>query len=288
MKNIIYPSSKENVMDLLTLVGVDVSDWANFKGKHPASNPKYCYEWSFIEPGKVVVLNLWYEDIIEKNETLYLKDNFREDAKYFSDNFKKGVWSKRALKMDKAIQTALRDNLVVRTIICSGNTRRRKVLNAEASKVENRMLDPIPWTITSYNWNNGDCILTRGAKSIKIIDQFIIEEEKEKKSPDKKEIKSSVFIRNPKVRRNVLIRSNGKCEYCEKFGFEMEDGRIYLETHHIIALAEKGEDKESNVVALCPNHHREAHYGNERKKIKTKLLEKMKLFYPFKHNNAVN
>ena len=40
-------------MDLVKLAGVDVSDWANFKGKHASTNPKYCYEWSFIEPGKL-------------------------------------------------------------------------------------------------------------------------------------------------------------------------------------------------------------------------------------------
>ncbi len=73
MKNILYPTSKEQVMNLVKLAGVDVNDWSNFKGKYPASNPKYCYEWSFIEPGKVVILNLWYDNIIEEGEKLYIK-----------------------------------------------------------------------------------------------------------------------------------------------------------------------------------------------------------------------
>jgi hypothetical protein len=28
-------------------------------------NPKYCYDWSFVELGKVVVLNLWHHSMKE-------------------------------------------------------------------------------------------------------------------------------------------------------------------------------------------------------------------------------
>jgi len=51
----------------------------------------------------------------------------------------------------------------------------------------------------------------------------------------------------------------------------MADGRLYLETHHIISLSENGSDEVGNVVALCPNHHREAHYGEASKYIQEKL-----------------
>jgi 5-methylcytosine-specific restriction protein A len=52
----------------------------------------------------------------------------------------------------------------------------------------------------------------------------------------------------------------------------MTDGRIYLETHHVVPLSEKGVDHEWNVVALCPNDHREAHHGERRDAIRTRLL----------------
>jgi len=55
----IRPKDQHRVMDLVKAAGVDVSDWGNFKGgeKKAACNPKFCYEWSFVEPQKVVVLN---------------------------------------------------------------------------------------------------------------------------------------------------------------------------------------------------------------------------------------
>jgi predicted HNH restriction endonuclease len=141
------------------------------------------------------------------------------------------------------------------------------------------MLDPVPWTITNYNWETGDCTLVRGIQKIEIADQFVISEEQQK-TPEKKDVHSNVFKRSPIVRRNVLIRSEGKCEYCDKIGFIMRKDRIYVETHHIQQLSEKGKDCESNVAALCPDHHREAHYGINKKRIKQELVKKMQAIYP--------
>ena len=35
----------------------------------------------------------------------------------------------------------------------------------------------------------------------------------------------------------------------------------FLEVHHIIRLIDDGVDSPFNVIALCPNCHRRAHYG---------------------------
>jgi len=55
----IKPSRRNRVYDLVREAGVNVEDWANFKGDETkaATNPKYCYDWAFVEPGRVVVLN---------------------------------------------------------------------------------------------------------------------------------------------------------------------------------------------------------------------------------------
>jgi 5-methylcytosine-specific restriction protein A len=55
----------------------------------------------------------------------------------------------------------------------------------------------------------------------------------------------------------------------------MANGKVYLETHHVIPLAEDGPDTESNVATLCPNHHREAHHGEIRDKMKQQLLSRL-------------
>ena len=55
----------------------------------------------------------------------------------------------------------------------------------------------------------------------------------------------------------------------------MDDGRLFLETHHVVPLAEGGADSLDNVVALCPNHHREAHLGARHAILKEQLLQKL-------------
>ncbi|MEE7094460.1 HNH endonuclease, partial [Escherichia coli O10] len=41
-----------------------------------------------------------------------------------------------------------------------------------------------------------------------------------------------------------------------------EDGTPFLEVHHIEWLSKGGEDSVENAIALCPNCHRQAHYGD--------------------------
>jgi 5-methylcytosine-specific restriction protein A len=71
------------------------------------------------------------------------------------------------------------------------------------------------------------------------------------------------FIRNPDVAAEVLERAAGRCERCKaKAPFRRaSDNTPYLEVHHIIRLADGGEDTVDNAVALCPNCHRKSHYG---------------------------
>ncbi len=68
-------------------------------------------------------------------------------------------------------------------------------------------------------------------------------------------------LANPKVREAVLKRSCGRCEHLDEPGFHRADGAIYRETHYIVPLHEGGPDRVDNIIALCPNDHREAHYG---------------------------
>ena len=71
------------------------------------------------------------------------------------------------------------------------------------------------------------------------------------------------YIRNPDVVAEVLLRANGICEKCNKpapFN-RSKDNTPYLEVHHIIRLSNDGDDTVENSVALCPNCHREKHYG---------------------------
>jgi predicted HNH restriction endonuclease len=72
-----------------------------------------------------------------------------------------------------------------------------------------------------------------------------------------------VFDRNPDVVAEVLAQALGKCQRCGAPApfIRKSDGSPYLEVHHKIPLAFGGEDTVENAIALCPNCHREAHYG---------------------------
>ncbi len=84
-----------------------------------------------------------------------------------------------------------------------------------------------------------------------------------RKYPRKITITSSSFERNPDVIAEVLFRASGICESCEKPApfLRLSDGTPYLEVHHRLPLSMGGEDTIANALALCPNCHRQSHYG---------------------------
>ncbi|MEO5923149.1 MAG: HNH endonuclease [Bryobacteraceae bacterium] len=87
------------------------------------------------------------------------------------------------------------------------------------------------------------------------------------------------YSRDQRVREEVLRRAQGKCEFCGALGFVMPNGAQYLESHHVIALANDGEDRMTNVIALCPNDHREAHFGERAEDIEREMVVKLKTMY---------
>lgn len=81
------------------------------------------------------------------------------------------------------------------------------------------------------------------------------------------------YVRDQVVRAQVMRRAAGKCEYCGAQGFSSVEGSPYLESHHIIRLADDGKDKRTNVIALCANHHREAHFGVRRDELERRMKQ---------------
>jgi len=169
----IRPKDRHRVMDLVKAAGVDVSDWSNFRGgeKKAACNPKYCYEWSFVEPQNVVVLSLWYESMQVQNDEIFQSLNYRQTSDEFDEIPGRNVWKKRALKMDQAFQEAMNDGLPVRVIVCEGPRRGVDQPKTEASRVQKRLLDVMPWAVTYYDHETGLCTLTRGASPIRDSDK---------------------------------------------------------------------------------------------------------------------
>lgn len=94
-------------------------------------------------------------------------------------------------------------------------------------------------------------------------------------SPDRVTGSRSGYRRDDAVRQYVLKRAAGRCEHCGGQGFELPDGRRYLEAHHVISLADEGPDRVHNVIALCAHHHREAHYGRDAEQLEASFSERL-------------
>lgn len=80
--------------------------------------------------------------------------------------------------------------------------------------------------------------------------------------PTRRRVAVTRFSQNAGVKAWVLQQAAGRCEGCESPApFNAVDGLPYLELHYVRQLVEGGPDTVSNAVALCPNCHREIHYG---------------------------
>lgn len=82
----------------------------------------------------------------------------------------------------------------------------------------------------------------------------------------------------PKVVREYYYLKSIKCtgNMYEHF-LKYKNGKPYLESHHVITLADGGPDVIYNTIAICPNCHRKIHVLNSRED--TKKLKKIILDY---------
>lgn len=91
-------------------------------------------------------------------------------------------------------------------------------------------------------------------------------------APKKVARSAEQYERDPKVKAWVLQQANGRCELCGGDAPFVDDaGFPFLEVHHIIPLAEGGDDVVANAVALCPNCHRRCHHGVDRVQVRIRL-----------------
>lgn len=83
-----------------------------------------------------------------------------------------------------------------------------------------------------------------------------------------KEVKTIYRERNQYIAEYTKERAKGVCDLCGKEApFKDKNGRPYLESHHVITLAENGPDAIYNTVAICPNCHRKIHILHQKEDI---------------------
>ena len=91
--------------------------------------------------------------------------------------------------------------------------------------------------------------------------------------PAARPLSTRAYDRDPLVIAIGRKRADHRCEVvdCEHPTFDTADGDRYVEIHHIVPLADGGEDTIDNVACLCPAHHREVHLGGNAQQLAAQL-----------------
>jgi 5-methylcytosine-specific restriction protein A len=294
------PRSEGMIMDLVAAAGIDVSSWAMKQDgtvvKNPRANPNYCYEWAFGGNGQPTALCVWHSSLEVSDDSISYEDSLRQHAlaldvlaidrsKPTEVRARSRDQAKRARNFDSLLQKACRKSERVRVVLLFGQPRAEAEIGWETSKVQFRSLDTESWYVDSYRDGDGTFRLLRGlpppiepnAAELQpaFVDQFVVPE-----IADRQKTTGTAYPRSPQVRQAVLNRAKGICEYCKKLGFTTASGAVYLETHHVIPLSENGPDIEWNLVAICANDHRCAHFGSDSGAIRDQLIQTLLKMFP--------
>lgn len=128
-------------------------------------------------------------------------------------------------------------------------------------RLKKKDISKINKIVTSEQYNKE--IESSIKESLKLSDEALSERIKANVKPEVITTVSKTYKRNPDVVVATLRRAKGYCEKCGcKAPFiRKSDNTPYLEVHHKVALSEGGFDDLNNTIAVCPNCHRELHFG---------------------------
>ena len=82
------------------------------------------------------------------------------------------------------------------------------------------------------------------------------------------------YVRSEAIKAYVRKRASGRCECCGKTApFISVGGEPFLEAHHIRRRSDGGPDHPRWVAAICPNCHREVHFGKKGDSLNSRMTE---------------
>ena len=108
-----------------------------------------------------------------------------------------------------------------------------------------------------------------------LMDRYRVTMRTRRQKPSVRPTATREFARDPLIVAIGKVRASFKCEVPNcKHPMFMDVGNLpYCEVHHILPLAEGGEDDLDNVACLCPAHHREVHHGKSASGVREGLME---------------
>lgn len=105
-------------------------------------------------------------------------------------------------------------------------------------------------------------LLEQGIDAIAVLEEL---NKRYKDLPPKERAKKiqKHIDRGTAVTKALKSLIGAQCQICGWSGFEKKSGEKFIEAHHIVQLSEgtKGSLCTENVILVCPNCHREIHYG---------------------------
>jgi len=113
-------------------------------------------------------------------------------------------------------------------------------------------------------------------QQVNAIESFIKVAPLGQDKPVRSSKQSNLIERDPLVKAWVLQEADGLCELCgSNSPFLKDNGKPYLEVHHVHHLANGGSDTVSNAVGVCPNCHRALHHSRKRDEHENGLYGKL-------------
>lgn len=94
------------------------------------------------------------------------------------------------------------------------------------------------------------------------------------KGTDTRSVQKKIYVRSLAVKMYALARARGICESCQSEApFINRHKQPFLEVHHLHRVADGGPDDPEGVAAICPNCHREIHFGLDGSSKNDKLIQ---------------
>jgi hypothetical protein len=260
------PTTKQLVRDIAEKVGVPMTTQ---------------YDWCFKGNGGPYLVNIWHDGMDEDGDDIFFIDTASDWAQ---ENIATAtpVQLSRADAVSALMLEAYYRKMPVHVAILDG-VRRQKGLR-ETSEAHQRELDSVLWYPHHRN-EDRRIVVIRGKPQPADFDPYAEDQEYEKlraaraapAAPAKRVIApataTAIYERDSAVVRAAKLRAaDGCCELCGEKGFVTASGAYYLEAHHVIPLNCDGADDERNVVAICADDHRRAHYGEDRHSLRDAMI----------------
>jgi len=265
------PTTKQLVKDITDRLGVAMTSQ---------------YDWCFGDTGGPYLVNIWHDSMLENDGEIYFVNRASDWAEENIETAAQ-VQLNRAAALSALIQTAYYRKEPVHVAILAGV--RRRVGLRETSEAHQRELDSVLW-YPHHKDDDGRIHVIRGKPQPADFNPSDADRQRQAQEqtplpplPKRVEVSgTTIFERDSEVVKAVKGRAvNGCCELCGKEGFKTANGGFYLEAHHVIPLNCGGLDDVRNVVAICADDHRRAHFGEDRHAVRDRMIwEVLAALYP--------